>query len=349
MTSEVIVIDGSEGEGGGQVLRTALALSAITGTPVRLANIRGRRQKPGLMRQHLTAVRAVAEVSGASVRGDELRSGELEFNPGAVSHGDRVFSVGTAGSATLVFQTVVWPLVVTPGRSRIVFEGGTHNPMAPPFEFLQRVFLPHMRRLGLDIEATLEQAGFYPAGGGRFVIELEGGPNPFPVELHERGKILSCEALAFVANLPTHIATRELDVVQRELDWSPEQCTAVELGGRGPGNALCLIVRTEAGAEVVTGFGEKGLLAELVAKRACALMRDWLDADVPVGERLADQLLIPMGLAARDGQTSVFVSTSPSLHTRTNAQIIARFLPVAFEFKPVDRHRTAVWARPTRS
>lgn len=344
--SKTIVIDGSEGEGGGQVLRTSLALSAVTGAPVRIVNIRSRRRQPGLMRQHLTAVRAVAEVSAATLRGDELGSQELEFTPGPVSHGERVFKIGTAGSATLVFQTVVWPLLMTPGRSQITFEGGTHNPMAPPFEFLQRVFLPHMRRLGLDISAELEQAGFFPAGGGRFVVELEGGYAPAPVELDARGEILSCEALAMVANLPLHIATRELGVVQRDLGWSREQCHAIELGGRGPGNALCLIVKAEAGAEVVTGFGEKGLLAELVAERACAQLRVWLDANVPVGEHLADQLLIPMALAAGEGDVSEFVSTPPSLHTRTNAQIIARFLPVEFEFVAIDERRTSVRARP---
>jgi RNA 3'-terminal phosphate cyclase (ATP) len=280
------------------------------------------------------------------VRGDELHSLELEFTPGRVTHGDRVFSVGTAGSATLVFQTVVWPLLMTPGRSRITFEGGTHNPMAPPFEFLQRVFLPHMRRLGLDIAATLEQAGFYPAGGGRFEVELEGGYNPAPVELYERGEILSCEALAFVANLTPRIGARELTVVQHELNWSREQCRVVELPGPGPGNALCLIVKAEAGAEVATGFGEKGLLAELVAERACKALRDWLDADVPVGEHLADQLLIPMALAARDGHASAFLTTPPSLHTKTNAQIIARFFPIEFEFEAVGPRRTWVRARP---
>ncbi|PRQ07888.1 RNA 3'-terminal phosphate cyclase [Enhygromyxa salina] len=347
MSSETIVIDGSQGEGGGQVLRTSLALSAVTGVPLRITNIRSRRRQPGLMRQHLAAVRAVSEVCGATVRGDEVRSLELEFTPGPITHGDRSFKVGTAGSATLVCQTVLWPLLATPGRSVISFEGGTHNPMAPPFEFLQRVFLPHMRRLGLDIAATLEQAGFYPAGGGRFVVELEGGYPPAPVELHGRGEILSCEALAFVANLPNHIAHRELAVVQRDLNWSPEQCHAIELDGRGPGNALCLIVKAEAGAEVATGFGEKGLLAELVAERACAQLQAWLDADVPVGEHLADQLLIPMALAAAaDGQASSFVSTTPTLHARTNAQVIARFLPVEFEFEPIDERRGWVRARP---
>jgi RNA 3'-terminal phosphate cyclase (ATP) len=349
MSEQPIVIDGSQGEGGGQILRTSLALSAITGTPFRAINVRARRRKPGLMRQHLTAVLAAARVASAELIGAELRSTELEFRPGAVIHGDHTFSIGTAGSSTLVLQTVLWPLVVTPGRSRVVFEGGTHNPLAPPFEFLDRTFLPLLRELELVVEARLEQAGFYPAGGGRVVVEIEGGRIPTPLQLDERGKILSREALAMVANLPRSIAVRELDVVKRELGWSREECRVVELEGRGPGNALGLIVRSEALSMVVTGIGEKGVLAEDVAARAVAELRRWLDSGAPVDEHLGDQLLIPMALTAahaREGdQAPHYVGPTPSLHTTTNAEIIGRFLPVEFEFEPLDERRTRVWAR----
>jgi RNA 3'-terminal phosphate cyclase (ATP) len=345
--SEMIIIDGSKGEGGGQILRSALALSAVTCTPFRIVDIRARRSRPGLLRQHLTAVQAVAAISGAQVQGAQLRSTELEFHPGIVTHGEHTFSVGTAGSTTLVFQSVLWPLLATPGRSRITFEGGTHNPMAPPFEFMQRVFIPRLRALGLQIEATLLQSGFYPAGGGQFVVELEGGRMPAPLELLTRGEIVKREAKALLANLPMSIGMRELDVVARELGWSREECRPLQVGGRGPGNALCLIVETDSGAaEVVTGFGEKGVSAELVAERACQEMQRFIDADVPVGEHLADQLLIPMALAARDGGSSVFASTTATQHTRTNAEIIARFLPVEFTFEQLDEHRARVRASP---
>jgi RNA 3'-terminal phosphate cyclase (ATP) len=347
MKREMVIIDGSEGEGGGQILRSALALSAVTGTPFRIVAIRARRSRPGLLRQHLTAVQAAAAISGAQLHGAQLRSGELEFHPGVVTHGEHTFAVGTAGSTTLVFQTVLWPLLATPGRSRITFEGGTHNPMAPPFEFMQRVFIPRLRALGLEIEATLLQSGFYPAGGGQFVVELEGGKMPAPLELLTRGALVRREARALLANLPTSIGMRELGVVERELGWSRDECRALQVGGRGPGNALCLIVETDSGAaEVVTGFGEKGVNAELVAERACKELQRWLDADVPVGEHLADQLLIPMALAAREGGSSMFVTTTPSQHTRTNAEIIARFLPVEFAFDPIDEARTRVRASP---
>ena len=346
---QIIVIDGAEGEGGGQILRSSLALSAITGKPFRVVNVRGRRRKPGLLRQHLTAVRAAATIASARVRGDELRSSELWFWPGAIDHGEREFTVGSAGSATLVFQTVLWPLVLAPGRSRIAFEGGTHNPMAPPFPFLDRVFVPHLRRLGLVIEVTLERAGFYPAGGGRFVVELEGGRVPAPLELVERGAIVEREALAYVANLAKRVGARELGVVKRELSWSQRECHVVELESRGPGNVLCLRVETESGTELVTGFGDKGVRAEVVAERCCAELRAWLDADVPVGEHLADQLLIPMALAARPqagGQVSRMVTAEPSLHARTNAEIIARFMDVAFAFEALDARRWQIRAGP---
>ena len=346
MGSELIIIDGSQGEGGGQILRSALALSAITGTPFRIVDIRARRSRPGLLRQHLTAVEAAATVANATLRGARLRSSELEFHPSLVAHGEHTFSVGTAGSSTLVFQTVVWPLLAQPGRSRIVFEGGTHNPTAPPFEFMQRVYIPLLRRLGLVLEATLEAAGFYPAGGGRFVVELEGGRAPNPLQLLARGALVRREALVLIANLPARIGTRELGVVERELGWSRDECRSVELSGAGPGNALCLMIETEHSCEVVTAFGEKGVPAEQVAARACAELRRWLDADVPVGEHLADQLLIPMALAAREGASSAFVTMTPSEHARTNAEIIARFLPVEFAFEAIDEHRAQVRASP---
>lgn len=345
MNREMIIIDGSQGEGGGQILRSALALSAVTGTPFRIVDIRARRSKPGLLRQHLTAVEAAWTISGAMLSGARLRSSALEFRPASITHGEHTFAVGTAGSTTLVFQTVLWPLLATPGRSRITFEGGTHNPMAPPFEFIEHAFIPRLRALGLQIEAKLVQPGFYPAGGGRFVVELEGGRTPAPLSLLTRGAIVRREARALLANLAGNIATRELGVVERELGWSRQtECRVHQVGGRGPGNALCLIVEAEGGTEVVTGFGEKGVSAELVAERACAQLQRWLDADVPVGEHLADQLLIPMALAARDGASSVFLTTTPSQHTRTNAQIIARFLPVEFTFEPIDDQRARVRA-----
>ncbi|MEZ4428447.1 MAG: RNA 3'-terminal phosphate cyclase [Nannocystaceae bacterium] len=325
---EFVEIDGSEGEGGGQILRSSLALSLITGRPVRLRRIRAGRKKPGLLRQHLTAVRAAAAIGSAAVEGDALRSGELTFCPGRVTHGERRFDVGSAGSATLVFQTVVWPLLCTPGRSRVTFTGGTHNPMAPPFEFIARVLAPLLRRMGARIDVSLERAGFYPAGGGRFVAEIEGS-SLAPLELQSRGEARSFRAEALVANLPVEIADRQLAVIGAAFSWSNEQLHARQLAGPGPGNAVLIELSGEPCAELFSAFGERSRRAELVAKEAVDELREHLSADAPVGRHLADQLLIPLALAGG----GCFRTLAPTLHTRTNAEIIARFLDrrVTFE------------------
>lgn len=335
---DVLHIDGSEGEGGGQILRTSLALAAITGRRFVIERIRARRRKPGLLRQHLTAVKAAARVCGAWVQGAELGSSRLEFHPSTIVHGEHHFAVGSAGSATLVFQTVLWPLLVNPGRSTLVFEGGTHNPLAPPFEFLDRAFLPIVQRAGAQIEAKLERAGFYPAGGGRFVVELEGGHPLAPIVLHEAGPLVHRQAIAMIARLPRSIATREIAVVRDALGWERGECEIRELDGLGPGNAITLIATSAHACEVVTGFGDKGVPAEQVAQGAVDQLQAWLGADVAVGEHLADQLLIPIAL---QGEGELW-TVPTSLHTRTNAELIARFLPVRFEIDPLGPGRERV-------
>src|SRR4051812_32951839 len=161
-----MIIDGSQGEGGGQILRSSLALAAITGTPVRLEKIRAGRAKPGLQKQHLAAVRAAARICNGRLEGDELQSRELTFHPQEPCAGEYHFAVGSAGSASLVLQTVLPPLLLAAGASKVVVEGGTHNPMAPPFEFLRDTFLPTLSRIGATVTLTLDRHGFYPAGGG---------------------------------------------------------------------------------------------------------------------------------------------------------------------------------------
>ena len=173
MSDGPLKIDCSMGEGGGQILRSSLALSLVMGRSIRIEKIRAGRKKPGLLRQHLTAARAAAEIGRAQVRGVELGSEELEFAPGVVVPGEYRFAVGSAGSATLVLQTVLPALLTASGPSQLVLEGGTHNPMAPPFDFLEKAFLPCIRRMGPRVEATLTRPGFYPAGGGAFEVAIE--------------------------------------------------------------------------------------------------------------------------------------------------------------------------------
>lgn len=324
----MITIDGSFGEGGGQILRTALGLSMFTGQPFRIEKVRAGRRNPGLLRQHLTAVRAAAKIGQAEVAGANLGSTQLTFTPGRIAHGDYHFAVGTAGSATLVLQTVLPALLISDNddlRTRLTLEGGTHNPFAPPFDFLAKAFLPLIERMGARIEARLERYGFYPAGGGRFEIAITPAKRLEPIELIERGKILDRRATALVAHLPRNIAERELGVVHRKLSWPQEWLKAESTtNSPGPGNIVTLEIECENGAEVFTGFGERGVAAEAVADQAVIAARRYLASDTAVGEHLADQLLLPMALA-RGGS---FTTVPPSRHTSTNIEIIRKFLDI---------------------
>jgi len=328
----MITIDGSQGEGGGQILRTALALSLVTGQPFRMERIRARRPRPGLLKQHLTAVEAARTVGGAAVTGAAMGSQTLEFRPGPVTPGNYHFAVGTAGSATLVLQTVLPALLIASGPSTLTLEGGTHNPMAPPFEFLDRCFMPLIRRMGPSVELELGRPGFYPAGGGRFHAKIQPVKRLSRLDLPERGAIQARQARVLVSKLPEHVAQRELAVIREQLKLRPEEC-GVDMVSHalGPGNAVVLAIEAEHVTGVFTGFGERGRPAEEVAASAVAAAKAWLEANVPVDEHLADQLLIPMAMAGGGS----FRTTKPSLHTTTNAEIIQRFLPVPVKSEPL--------------
>lgn len=324
----MIVIDGSEGEGGGQVVRNALALSLVTGQSFRIANIRGGREKPGLMRQHLTAVEAACAIGGAECDGVAIGSSEIVFRPGAVRAGEYRFAVGTAGSTGLVLQTILMPLLTADAPSRLVLEGGTHNMMAPPFEFIERTFLPILNRMGPRVEARLVRHGFYPRGGGR--IEVDIAPAPLArIECLERGARLDVSATAVVAGLPFDIAARELATARQFLTWPEKAFTVRQLPEElGPGNVLLLEALFEHVAEIVTGFGRLGLSAESLAKTAAQRMAGFIACPAFAGPYLADQLLLPFALAGG----GAFTTVKPSRHARTAADIIARFTGTRFEF-----------------
>jgi RNA 3'-terminal phosphate cyclase (ATP) len=320
----MLMIDGSFGEGGGQILRSALGLAMVTGQAIRVEKIRAGREKPGLMRQHLTAVEAAAAVSGAKVRGDEIASQELTFEPGPIRPGQYSFAVGTAGSATLVLQTVLPALMIGRDASELTLSGGTHNPWSPPFDFLQKSFLPLLGRIGPRVKAELKRPGFYPAGGGEFTVLIQPVEHLKPLELLDRGEINKRKATAMVARLPETIAERELKVVREELGW-PEEYLMVEKveNSLGPGNVLCIELESEHVMEVFTGFGQLHVSAETVARKVLQQVREYLAAGVPVGEHLADQLLVPLALAG-----GRFRTVEPSRHTQTNIELIKKFLEV---------------------
>jgi RNA 3'-terminal phosphate cyclase (ATP) len=335
----MITIDGSTGEGGGQILRTSLALSLVTGQAFRIQNIRAGRNKPGLLRQHLTAVEAATKIGDAAVDGAILGSKELLFKPGKIKPGDYRFAVGTAGSATLVLQTVLPALIIGKQASRLVLEGGTLNPHAPPFDFLDRAFVPLINRMGPRVTARLERHGFYPAGGGRFEVEITPIAKLNPLNILQRGETKSRSARAIIANLSRNVADRELRVVADKLGWSSECLRVEETVSSGPGNALILELGFENITEVFTGFGERGIQAETVADHAAQEVRDYLASGAPIGEHLADQLLIPFALA----QSGAFLTSGLSRHTQTNVEVISKFLPVRFSTVPSGNcHRISI-------
>jgi RNA 3'-terminal phosphate cyclase (ATP) len=329
----VLELDGSAGEGGGQILRTSLGLSLVTGQPFTITRIRAGREKPGLQRQHLAAVHAAAAIGKADVSGAEVGSRTLRFRPGTVTPGSYTFAVGSAGSATLVLQTVLPALITASGRTTLTLEGGTHNAWAPPFDFLEKAFLPLIARMGARVTAKLERRGFYPAGGGRITVEIQPAARLEPLELRERGKVVARRGTALVSRLSPQIARRELEVLERLLSIEPGRLKVEEdRSSPGPGNAVNVEVESEHVTELFTGFEKKGVSAETVAERLAKEVLAYLESEAPVGEYLADQLLIPLALAGRGS----FVASPLSSHSITNMDVIGTFLARSFR---VDRSR----------
>jgi RNA 3'-terminal phosphate cyclase (ATP) len=318
----MIEIDGSEGEGGGQILRSSLSLAICTQQPFHIVNIRANREKPGLRRQHLTAVNAAAKICDAAVDGAELASRALTFRPGRLMAGDYSFDIGTAGSCTLVFQTVLPALLTAAGESRVRILGGTHNNGSPPFDFLARSFLPLLARMGANVELTLASYGFYPRGGGEIRARIVPTRQLGALDLPARGGLLRGFAEAYVAAIPLHVAQRELEVIRRRMGFAQSDLLLQALpNDAGPGNAVTITLEHEHVTEVFTGFGEKGVPAEVVAERAVEGARVYLDASASVDEHLADQLLLPMAL----GKGGSFVARAVTPHLHSNSVVIERF------------------------
>jgi RNA 3'-terminal phosphate cyclase (ATP) len=332
MTTDILTIDGSSGEGGGQILRTSLALALVTGRPFRLEKIRANRKRPGLQRQHLTAVRAAAEVGQAEVRGAELDSLELLFVPGENRPGEYAFDIGTAGSVTLVLQTVLPALMLAPAPSQLRLIGGTHNMLAPPVDFLQEAFLPLLNRMGPEIEVRLDRYGFYPRGGGQITASIQPAATLARLDLLQRGRLRRRAAVGVVANLPRHIAEREVDTIRRRLSWPEDFLEIREVESHGPGNVVYVTIESEQVTEVFTGFGQIGVPAEKVAAGVVREVRRYLESEAPVGEHLADQLLLPLALAGGGSYRTLELSN----HTTTNIETIRRFLEVAVVAEPVQ-------------
>ena len=329
----MIEIDGSQGEGGGQIVRSSLALSAVTGTPFQLSNIRAGRAKPGLQRQHLAAVRAATEICGAEVTGDDIGSFSLTFTPGEIAPGDYTFSIGTAGSTTLISQTVLPALMLADRTSTVALGGGTHNPFAPPYDFLKLSFLPQLAKAGPSVKTEIERYGFYPAGGGVFEMQIQPCAKLKGFELLERGSDRpEPKVTAIVSNLPDHVGQRECDTIRRKFGWDEKCCEVFEVAEPvGPGNVIMIRLDYPNVTEVFAGFGKVGVTAEQIARNTARAAKQYLSNDAPVGEYLADQLMMPMGLAASQGKVSVFRTRELSMHSQTHVNVLKAFLPIRID------------------
>ncbi|HMA63946.1 MAG: RNA 3'-terminal phosphate cyclase [Fibrobacterota bacterium] len=319
----MITLDGSRGEGGGQILRTSLSLSMISGQPFTIKNIRAGRPKPGLMRQHLAAVNAAATISNATVDGVEIGSKELVFKPSKIKGGTYTFSIGSAGSCTLVFQTVFPALIHADVQSTLHLEGGTHNPFAPPYDYLCASFLPVLARMGVTVTPSIQQHGFFPAGGGRISFVVNPCEKLTSMDILERGESISKKGSALIANLPHSIALRECNEIAKGLNWSIDICKPVILDRTEPGfgNVVYIEMQYEHCTEVISECGDKGVPAERVAEKAVHNARKYIASGAPVGEHLADQLMIPFVLAG----SGSYCTMPLTQHSLTNIETIRLF------------------------
>lgn len=332
--TKMIEIDGSAG--GGQLLRTALSLSLCTGTGFTMQHIRAKRSRPGLMRQHLTAVNAAATIGNANTHGAELGATTLRFEPGNIVPGEYRFATGSAGSAMLVLQTILPPLWQCDASSRLRLEGGTHNPLAPSADFIADTYLPALAKIGIDATAELERPGFFPAGGGILHATVSPAKSLQHAAFTERGTLESVDAVALLSGLSSSIGRRELQTLGARLSLPEDALHLRQVRPSiGPGNALLLRVRSAHHAETFTGHGERNISAETVAERLAAEARTYLDSKACVGEHLSDQLLLPMALAGGGTFTTHVISD----HLHSNAHLIERFLPVRITWTAIaDGH-----------
>lgn len=331
----MIKIDGSKGEGGGQILRTSLSLSAITGKEILIEKIRAGRETPGLKRQHLTCVRAVAEICSAETSELEVGASTLHFKPGAIKAGNYRFCVGTAGSVTLVAQTVLPVLLMADAPSTVVITGGTHVPFAPTYEFFVETFLPELRRMGAEVAASIESYGFYPAGGGAIKLDIKPfrkSKTPQFYSLKKLGVYCGGSVVAAVSDISKAIAESECKIVGIKLnDLGIEQCPQV-VESVGPGNYCVVKLKYENATIVFSSIGSYGRSRKSVANELIKAVNKFVKSEKACEKHLADQLLLPYVLfidrkiEALDSVDKWLDVQEKTLHFTTNIEIIKKFI-----------------------
>lgn len=346
----MIVIDGSYGEGGGQVLRTSLTLSALLGKPVRIENIRAKRRNPGLQAQHLTGVRAIAQICDAELEGADLGSLTLIFRPLSPPRaGEYSFDVaearkgGSAGATSLVCQTLLLPLAFAPGQSRLRIRGGTHVAWSPPFHYLQHVYLPTLARMGLEASVEIERWGWYPIGGGEMTALIGGRKEGAlsGLDLVEQGELKCLWGISATSNLPPHIGQRQkkrAEETLRKRGFDP-QIEMVDAPSPGQGTVVFLVAEYENAVAGFSSLGERGKPAEKVAEEACREFIAYHQSEACLDQHIADQVILPMALASGP---SAFTTCEITMHLLTNVWVVEQFLDVKFEVEGEEGQRGRV-------
>ena len=327
-----IQIDGRHGEGGGQILRTALTLSAICQVPLHIHHVRGNRKKPGLRPQHLIALHSLATITKAKVQGATIDSHELIFEPGEIHGGNYSFHIGTAGSTSLVLQAMIPVLLIGKTLSKIRITGGTHVPWSPSFHYLKTVFLPALQKMGANVTVKIDKWGWYPKGGGTIRAVIKNTEDLTPIHLFNRGKLRYLHILSAVSNLPVSIAERQQDQSIKRLEHlGLIPTTDVQNApSSGQGTVLFLHAQCEGGGGGFTSLGKKGKRAENVANEACDECIKFLHSKGVIDIHLADQLVLYMALARG---RSILITERITEHLLTNIWVIQQFLPVSFDIE----------------
>lgn len=330
MKKDIIAIDGSFGEGGGQILRTALSLSAITQRPFEIYKIRAQRKTPGLSHQHLQAVNATASICNAKVIGNHLRSTDLKFFPGEIQAGNYHFDIGTAGSVSLVLQTIFYPLSLADKPSSVTITGGTHVSHSPCIDYLTQQWLYFLKQIGFIAGIQTLRAGFYPRGGGEVITTIHPKGPQHPVHLEGRGKLLTVYGLSTISNLDSTIAQRQQAQAKKKLLERniPHDIGIADLPAAGKGTMLLLVGKFEQSQCCYFSLGAIGKRAETVADEACNEFFCFLETKGVIDEFLADQLIVPLALTKG---TSQYLTPRITQHLLTNVEIVKLFLPATID------------------
>jgi RNA 3'-phosphate cyclase len=330
----LIEIDGSEGEGGGQLLRCSVALSALTGREVRVFNIRAKRPKTGLAHQHLAAVRGVAALCEARVKGDSIGSRELVFSPGTIIGGRRRFDVGSAGSVSLVLQACILPALRSEKNTVLEITGGTNVRWSPPVDYYINVLFPILKRMGVEIHMRIDARGFYPEGGGKVTVEIEPAKELAPIDLSARGELRSLKGICFSQNLPEHVSKRISHSAKKSLlEEGDMRITSDVSNGASTGAGICLFAEYENTILGADALGERGVPAEKVGTAAAEALKKETSGVGTLDIHSSDQLIPFLVLT---GSSSVFRIREMSAHLKTQMWLISRFLDARFEVKTIS-------------